>query len=299
MANIRKETFFDDLIALLLAMIIVQVGVLFDVVDIIAPREVYPLELKYEKVATARLEEDMVFVDNLVYAGAILDTHNINNIIPVQQSISENKEVYKFENTGYTTAALNIRAKASTESEIVNTIGWNEPVQYSVYSNEWYVIEYEGQECFIYSKYVSDNKAEYNKISVFGDKRKSLESYSAITDKTSKQYRIQQSSTTDSEGFRRYKGRYEVAIGTAYNAPVGTYFDAVLSNGTVIECIVGDIKQDCDTNVTNTIGNDGSCLEFIVNIGKVNSEIKSSGNASNKEGWLSEVVEIRVYPHTI
>ena len=70
--------------------------------------------------------------------------------------------------------------------------------------------------------------------------------YKTITDKTSKQYELQQMAYTDEEGFRKIDNRYCVAIGTAFGVYTGQMLDVELENGTVIECIVGDIKKEKD-----------------------------------------------------
>ena len=117
---------------------------------------------------------------------------------------------------------------------------------------------------------------------------KTYMSYKAITDKTSKQYKLQQEiAYTDELGFRKVDNRYCVAIGTAFNASVGQYFDAELENGTIIECIVGDIKDDRDTDKSNVFTSQGCCLEFIVDTKKLDGIIKTVGNCSVKCDELS------------
>lgn len=120
--------------------------------------------------------------------------------------------------------------------------------------------------------------------------------YKTITDKTSKQYALQQMAYTDSEGFRKVDGRYCVAIGTAFEAYIGQIFDAELDNGTIIECIVGDIKADCDTDSTNVFTSQGCCLEFIVDTKKINGTIKTIGSCSARcDEWNAPCFQFKIY----
>lgn len=120
--------------------------------------------------------------------------------------------------------------------------------------------------------------------------------YRTITSTTSKQYELQQYATTNDEGFRMIDNRYLVAIGTAFNASVGQKFDATLDNGECIHCIVGDIKQNKDTDVTNTFTQQGCCLEFIVDTNVLNNYVKKMGDCSYLcKNWDSPCVEYTVY----
>jgi hypothetical protein len=126
--------------------------------------------------------------------------------------------------------------------------------------------------------------------------KKTYMSYKAITDKSSRQYKLQQDAYTDEEGFRKINNRYLVAIGTAFNAEVGQEFDAELENGTIIECIVGDIKSDKDTDKTNVFTSQGCCLEFIVDTKTLNSDVKKMGDCSYLcEEWNSPCFQYKIY----
>ena len=101
---------------------------------------------------------------------------------------------------------------------------------------------------------------------------------------------------TDEEGFRKVNNRYCVAIGTAFNASVGQIFDAELENGTIIECIVGDIKADKDTDKSNVFTSQGCCLEFIIDMKKLNGTIKTMGDCSTLcEEWKSPCFQYTIY----
>lgn len=125
---------------------------------------------------------------------------------------------------------------------------------------------------------------------------KSYMSYKTLTSKSSYQYKLQQQATTDEDGFRKVHNRYCVAVGTAFNANVGQYLDVELENGTTIECIVGDIKADKDTDKSNTFTRNGCCLEFIVNIKSLDKACRVMGDCSNLyDEWNSPCKEYRVY----
>lgn len=125
---------------------------------------------------------------------------------------------------------------------------------------------------------------------------KTFMNYTTITDKTSNQYALQQKAYTDEIGFRKIDNKYCVAIGTAFNASVGQIFDAELENGTIIKCIVGDIKDDKHTDETNVFTSQGCCLEFIVDINQLDGTIKTLGDCSIKsDEWKSPCFQYVIY----
>lgn len=143
------------------------------------------------------------------------------------------------------------------------------------------------------------NEVDYIQVDVPENKKyhgqKTFEYYTAITNKKSNQYKLQEEAKTDSFGFRTVNGRYLVAIGTYFNAPVGTYIDLVLENETEIHCIVGDIKADCDTDTDNVFTHQGCCSEFIVDKSFVSLTSCPGDVSSVFDNWDSKVLCIRVY----
>lgn len=126
------------------------------------------------------------------------------------------------------------------------------------------------------------------------DGKKSYESYTTITDTTSPQYAIQMMAWTNEDAFRMVGDRYLVAVGTYFNAPCGTSIDVILENGTVIPCIVGDIKADAHTDSWNVYSANGCATEFIVDAGKTRANI--TGDVSDLyESWQAKVTAVRVY----
>ena len=126
--------------------------------------------------------------------------------------------------------------------------------------------------------------------------KKTFMGYTTITDKTSKQYTLQEKAYTDELGFRKIGDRYCVAIGTAFNANVGQYFNAELENGTIIKCIVGEIKDDKDTDINNVFTKNGCCLEFIVDTKILDPSVKFSGDCSSLcDEWDSLCLQFIIY----
>ena len=138
-------------------------------------------------------------------------------------------------------------------------------------------------------------KKEYHLINGHNG-MKTFMSYTTITDKTSNQYALQQMAYTDEMGFRKINSRYCVAIGTAFEVPVGQIFNVELENGEIIPCIVGDIKDDKDTDSSNVFTSQGCCLEFIVDIPQLDGIIKTLGDCSSKcDEWNSSCFQYVIY----
>lgn len=110
---------------------------------------------------------------------------------------------------------------------------------------------------------------------------KSFMSYQSITDKTSAQYELQQNAYTNVYGIRMVGNRYCVAVGTYYATEIGTELDVVMENGSILKCIVGDLKNDIHTDETNrqhTV--DNSVVEFIMDRNEISSELSICGDVS-------------------
>ena len=125
---------------------------------------------------------------------------------------------------------------------------------------------------------------------------KSYMSYTAITKESSPQYKLQQISYTGNFGIRMCNDRYVIAVGNGVEASVGTVVDLVLENGTIIPCIVGDLKANKDTDAANLVSLNGCCSEFIIDKSAIDSRYKRSGDVSDCINcWKSRVVKIIVY----
>ena len=84
--------------------------------------------------------------------------------------------------------------------------------------------------------------------------------------------RMQRAAVTDENGCRRYGEYYIVGLGSAYADRIGETFEVELETGVIFRIITGDMKADCDTDITNRFGEcynyDGeycaNILEFII-----------------------------------
>lgn len=110
--------------------------------------------------------------------------------------------------------------------------------------------------------------------------------YTAVTSIGSDQYQLLNSedADTDENGLRTYKGRYCIALGSGFASKIGTKIDLVLTNGTVIHCVLGDQKANCDTNRNHmTCIHNGSVAEFIVD----NRVFASKKDGSGTVNWVT------------
>ncbi|MCM1234391.1 MAG: hypothetical protein NC489_30185 [Ruminococcus flavefaciens] len=124
---------------------------------------------------------------------------------------------------------------------------------------------------------------------------KSYMDYGTITDRSSKQYKIQTLCETDDNGLRRYKGYYTVAVGSGFGATVGDYIDVNLSSDVTLHCVIGDMKKDEHTDAKNIqVSHNGNVVEFIVDAGILNSEARGSGDISDINGFEGYVKSVDV-----
>lgn len=90
--------------------------------------------------------------------------------------------------------------------------------------------------------------------------------WQCITSPSSAQYKLREDAgmNFNSDGFGVINGRYVIACTTTYGK-VGDYLDVVQSDGTVIPCIIGDIKSPNDAGC-NKWGhmNGQNVIEFVV-----------------------------------
>lgn len=109
---------------------------------------------------------------------------------------------------------------------------------------------------------------------------KSYMDYRKITDDTSKQYELQQNNVTFNDyGIEMLNNRYFIAIGTGHGYFVGDKVEVILEGEKILPCIVGEIKDDKDTDETNIYRTtDKSIIEFIVDETLVPSEVKLYGS---------------------
>lgn len=129
-----------------------------------------------------------------------------------------------------------------------------------------------------------------------GSSFKSYMDYRTITSQSSSQYRLQKECDTDENGLRIWGDRYVVAVGTRFNAPVGTMIDVYLDTGIVLPCIVGDIKQDIHTGDDNIqVEINGNIIEFVVDERIMDPFVANKGDISYYDGFDGNVSYVVVY----
>ena len=122
---------------------------------------------------------------------------------------------------------------------------------------------------------------------------KSYLPYKAITNKTSKQWELQQKATTNDDGIRCIDGIPMVAVGTGWGLWVGDIAVVTCANGNSFKVIVGDIKADRHTDGENktTVSNGCRC-EFIVDKDKLDPYVKLMGNIATMDKYSGYVIDI-------
>ena len=133
-------------------------------------------------------------------------------------------------------------------------------------------------------------------VQIYGAKMKTYESYK-LFNKASNQYKLQLQCYTDENGLRytMYNNEkfYCVAVGTGTGLTVGDYGYLLLEDGTYVNIVVGDIKQNIHTNYNNTVTLHSNCAsEFIVDTTKLNKTVKRMGDVSYVNNWNGNVVMI-------
>lgn len=216
-------------------------------------------------------------------------------VIDIQEDVDIKSDSTKY--TGWASTRVNVRKEPNTDSEILKTLEFNEKIEYQLYNDEWVKINHNGTSAYVYKKYVSKNINKYVEYSVPSNSGfKSYMSYKAITNKNSKQYKLQQKAYTGNYGIRMVNDRYCIALGTHFNKDIGTYCDLILKNGTVIKCVLGDIKSSAHTYEDNITSFNGCISEFIIDSEHLNKAAKTSGDISScNKAWDSPVVKIKFY----
>lgn len=197
---------------------------------------------------------------------------------------------------------VNIRKRPTTESKIIGHVHYNKKILVSKsHDNDWYVVSYKNSIGYINKKYVSKQKCDYKSFDVPYAKKKTWMSYTTITSRNSKQYKLQQIAYPGKYGIRMIEERYCVALGSHFGCEIGQYFDLVLANGTVIPCIMADQKANKHTDSANIITVDTNCLsEFIVDRHSLKYEAKRDGDISScRDEWDSPVIQIKVYKKVV
>ena len=240
------------------------------------------------------------YVPNIVTSSAITTQSSI------LENTGQNIEVH-FAKKMYATSNVNIRTEDNLKSDVVTVLKRGQSIKvFECQKNGWSRVLYKKRIRYIYTKYLSKTKpknevedlGEYIEyIAPSGHHPKTFMDWDCITDTSSKQYQLKRSSYIGNYGIIMNGGRYCVALGSGFIKCVGTKFDLVLANGTIIPCIAGDMKADQHTDSSNRItSHDGSIAEFIVNTSSLVSDARRMGDISYScDSWNSEIAMIRVY----
>lgn len=212
---------------------------------------------------------------------------------------------------------INMMAEPSDSSEIIGSIGFNEQIEYTIYNDNWYKIYGIDVDAYVPSEYILDEDTGYSyyeqydldKIAGYTDYNvpitsgfKSYMDYRTITSKESKQYKLQNEyAYTGDYGIRMVGDRHCVALGSYFTSDIGQYFDLILTDGTIIQCILADQKADIHTDSNNIITMHNNCMsEFVIDTQYLYSAVKSYGDVSQCEySWRYPVKTVRVYNKNI
>ena len=125
---------------------------------------------------------------------------------------------------------------------------------------------------------------------------KSYMPYTAITNRSSAQYKLQQRASTDSDGIRCLNSKPMVAVGTGWGLKVGDTALIVCENGNSFEVVIGDIKSNAHTKSDNkTTASNGCRCEFIVDMKNLNATVKNKGNVATLKkysGYITNVIKV-------
>ena len=122
---------------------------------------------------------------------------------------------------------------------------------------------------------------------------KSFESYK-LFNHNSKQYQLQQYCYTDDRGLRylEYDGirYYCCAVGSAVSVEIGQLGYLILDDGSVVNIVVSDVKDDKDTDSRNLITmHNLCCSEFVVDVGMLDRDWKRMGSVFYECGNVREI----------
>lgn len=127
---------------------------------------------------------------------------------------------------------------------------------------------------------------------------KSFMDYRAITDVSSKQWKMQERASTDENGLRKINKYYCVAVGSGI-AKLGSKLRITLSDNKAFYAIVSDQKADIHTDDTNKYrptSNGGNIVEFIVETESLPNIVLQMGDVSYvpNDKFYGEITKIEV-----
>ena len=262
------------------------------------------IEVKNEEIVTENKRGiSSVIEDSLENNNISGKTKHIEEVVKESPVVKK----VKIQQEGWTTTTLNVREQPNTDSSILDTLPFNTHIKYYEYDDEWAEISFDNGQAYISRDYISDEECDFVMYDIPKyEGFKSWMSYKAITNKSSKQYKLQQIASTGLGGVRVVDNRMCIAIGTAFNADIGTYVDLILEDGFIIPCVVADIKSSKHTDSSNVFTVAGKskrticCTEFVVDISKLDDKVKKTGDMSYvNDNWNKRVVNIIIYSKNI
>lgn len=148
------------------------------------------------------------------------------------------------------------------------------------------------------------------KVPTGGHDWKPYARHTAITAKSSPQYKLQKIAKTDSNGLRYVTDkneikRYCVALPVYWaggsTKDIGRCFDVKMKNGEVLHCVLGDVKKiEHSQKGEGKFGAHGELMEFQVEQDKLPEIVRKSGDISRLGGaFEGEAVEITVLDYYI
>lgn len=124
---------------------------------------------------------------------------------------------------------------------------------------------------------------------------KSYMPYQIITNRSSKQWELQQVAYTNEDGIRCVDGLPMIAIGTGWGLWVGDKVLVTCANGNSFKAIVGDIKSDAHTDEERKTTADNGCrCEFLVDVSKIDPTAKIMGSMAILDKYKGYVVNIEM-----
>ena len=158
---------------------------------------------------------------------------------------------------GWILEQATVKQTPSFDGVILDYMYFNEEVSYWDYDEKWAITLYNGKPAYIHKSNIVDKSCTYTIVEAPYNPNykgnKTWMDYRTIKDPTTYQYKLKNMAYTGTYGVRMLYDRYLVAVGTGVCGKAGTYIDIVLENGTVIPCIIGDIKADIHTDATKQL----------------------------------------------
>lgn len=122
--------------------------------------------------------------------------------------------------------------------------------------------------------------------------------WQCITAVSSNQYKLRTAAgmNFDEEGFAKIGDRYVIACTTTFGN-VGDFIDVYQKDGTILKCVIGDIKNQNDDGCTKWGHNNGDCIiEFVVDKNKWYSGDRGShvnpGTSTCHPEWNQDIEKI-------